>query len=89
MNKKQIQVMIAGALATVSIPNGMQKAHGVGLDGVTKVDSLEVGQSPEHPGKHFVRDTEGNSIVGTPHELFVAVQAVAEKEGSRITAIKI
>jgi len=73
MNKR-LQLVLAGVMSTVQIPDGMQKAHGVGLDGKTPVESLEIGESPEpqHQGK-----------------LFVAAQHAARAKGYQITATRI
>ncbi len=81
--------MVAGALAFLNLPNGFQKAHGVGLDGKTPVKSLSTAISPDLPGQHLVQDTSGNVIHGTADELFVAAQAVAQKAGYRLTATKV
>lgn len=86
---KSIKMMIQGVLSTVTISSGFKPAHGTGLDGVTKVKSLSLGESPDHPGQHLVHDVDGNTIKGTADEIFVAAQVVAEKEGRRLTVTKI
>jgi hypothetical protein len=41
----------------------MQTANGFGLDGVTKVKCLLIGESPEYPGMTFMQDIHGNNSV--------------------------
>ena len=90
MNKKvTLQMVIAGAMTSVALAKEMTPAHGTGLDGVSKVESLKLGKSDEHPGKILVQDSEGNSMITTADELFVAAQIAAEQTGFRITATKI
>jgi len=64
-------------------------APGTGLDGKTKVESLKLGKSDDHPGKTLVQDAHGNNMITTADELFVAAQAAAEQAGFRLTATKI
>lgn len=90
MNKQRtLQMMIAGALATITLDKEMTPAHGTGLDGVTQVKSLKLGQSDDHPGKTMVQDVEGNNMITTADELFVAAKIAGEKAGWRVTATKI
>ncbi len=90
MHKKStLQLMIAGVLAHVALAKEMTPAHGTGLDGKTKVKSLHLGESADHPGKVLVQDSEGNNMITTADELFVAAQIAAEQKGFRITATKI
>jgi len=91
MNKKinTLQLVIAGAMTSVALAKEMTPAHGIGLDGKTKVESLQLGKSDDHPGKVLVQDSEGNPMITTADELFVAAQIAAEQAGFRITATKI
>ena len=88
MKTKQLELKlrINGVMTTVKLPNGLKPAHGVGIDGRTKVQSLQIGQSPEHPGMLFVQDAHGNNSVTTADELYVATQHAAP--GHKISAIK-
>ena len=89
MNKRTLQMLIAGAMTTVALTEDLKAAHGTGLDGKTEVKSLKLGQSAEHPGKILVQDAEGNNIITDANEMFVAAQAAAEQAGFRLTATKI
>ena len=76
MNKQNATLMIDGRQITVPLTN-VSIAHGVGLDGKTKVESLQVAGSPEFQGKTFVSDTHGNSICTTADELLAATRVAA------------
>ena len=90
MNKKlTLQMVIAGSLASVALTEEMKPAHGTGLDGVTQVKSLHLGKSDDHPDKILVQDSEGNNMITTADEIFVAAQIAAEQKGFRLTATKI
>jgi len=90
MNKKStLQLVIAGVLAQVALAKEMTPAHGTGLDGVTQVKSLQIGKSDDHPGKILVQDSEGNNMITTADELFVAAQIAAKENGFHLTATKI
>jgi hypothetical protein len=77
MHKSNLELVIGGRKTLVTIIGGMKPAHGMSLDGKTKVQSLKIGQSAEHPGKLFVADASGNAIMTTKDELFVALQHAA------------
>ncbi len=87
MKNKQLELKlrINGVMTTVKLPNGLRPVHGTGLDG-QPVKSLQIGESPEHPGMLFVQDAHGNNSVTTASELFVATQHAAPRH--KITAIK-
>ena len=90
MNKQRtLQMLIAGAMATITLTEDLKPAHGPGLDGTTQVNSLKLGESDDHPGKTVVQDVEGNNMITTADELFVAAKAAGEKVGWRVTAVKI
>jgi len=90
MNKKStLQLMIAGAMTSVALAKEMTPAHGTGLDGVTQVKSLQLGKSDDHPGKVLVKDSEGNSMITTADEIFVAAQIAGKEAGFAVTATKI
>jgi hypothetical protein len=91
MKTKQLQLRINGVMTTVTLPNGLKPAHGPGIDGKTKVESLLIGTSPEYPGKVFIQDAGGNNSMTDADELFVASQhaATLQKKGFKITSTKI
>lgn len=86
LNQETLELKISGKNTLVRIPEGMNPAHGVGLDDKTKVHSLLFGESPEYPGMLFVQDTHGNNSITTAHELFVITKKAAP--GYTITATK-
>lgn len=77
MQKSNLELVIGGKKTLVTIVGGMKLAHGTSLDGKSKVQSLKIGQSPDHPGKLFVQDASGNAIMTTKDELFAALQHAA------------
>lgn len=90
MNKQRtLQMLIAGVLTTVALNEDLKPAHGTGLDGKTQVKSLSLSESDDHPGKTVVQDVEGNNMITTADELFVAAKAAGEKAGWRVTSTKI
>lgn len=86
-NQETRRLRIWGKETQVNIPDGMKPAHGVGLDGKSKVNSLLIGISSE-PGKVIVEDIHGNCIITTAHELFVAAKDAAIVLGYTIIVAK-
>lgn len=87
---KKIQMLIGGALTMISVPSsGLQPAHGTGLDGKTQVKSLKYAEVEGHKGTFAIEDAAGQTITGTPDEIFVAAQHVARTQGYELTARKI
>lgn len=76
---ERIMLVIKSVSSKVCVVGKMLEAHGKGFDGSTEVHSLKVGESLQFPGKVFVQDTHGNTIMATPDELLAAARAVAPK----------
>lgn len=81
--RKTVTLILNGQQTTIPLAN-TELAHGVGLDGKTSVESLTIGESADFPGKLFVGDVEGNSIVSTTDELFAAAQCAAARKGKKL-----
>ncbi len=73
MQKSNLELIIGGRKTLVTIVGGMKPAHGPTLDGKGKVQSLKIGQSPEHPGKLLMQDAGGNPFMTTKDELYAAL----------------
>lgn len=81
-------MLIDGKATEVGVPGGLKPAHGLGLDGKTKVESLKTGKSPLGTDKFLLADMQNVAIEGTAHEFFVAVQQIAAANGYDLIATK-
>ncbi|MSU74166.1 hypothetical protein EXS57_00100 [Candidatus Kaiserbacteria bacterium] len=94
MNKKisiAVALSLGAPLTMLSIPAGLQSAHGKGFDGKTEVKSLQFGTPEGAPAgvEIGVQDRMGNSIITTADEVFALAQTLGRGRGYDVTVRKI